>query len=684
MNPNTLRALLIWVALVLAAGAAPGDAHASELACETIPTFMKRYLGQHIRYNELTPELRSRTVEVFLRSFDPSQSALLESEVEALKIQLAAAFPDIDRGNCSALSMVHRVFVKRQQEIAKFVKNFVSADDYELDLEVELMIDARERGYPKTVAERDKLTRDLVHFQMSNYLSDVTPLEEAKGLLEHRYELRTKRIADLDSVDLYSNFLDSFATSLDPHSNYFSADMYEDFRISMSLSLIGIGVALSERDGFAVVERIIPGGAADKLDALEPEDKIIEVGQGDEKPMNIIDMPLRDSVSLIRGKKGTTVRLTILRQAETTERFTVAIVRDEINLEDQAAALRFEEREVDGQTLKLAILELPSFYGDADPSKRQCTDDVAKLLRQVKEANADGLLLDLSRNGGGLLNHAVTVSGFFLRKGEIVKVQDFRGQQEVLSDSNEGILYAGPLVIHTSRISASAAEILAGALKDYKRAVIAGDNHTFGKGTVQTVSSLAPGLGALKITTAMFYRPGGKSTQHGGVEADVVIPSMLSGDDYGEKYQPFSIEANEIQPFRSSYAIANPHTNAWTVVSKEIVEELARESNQRIEASSEFAEVYEKLEEIRKNAGVVRPADLVERREEKLEKSKDSEPPPDEIDGEETEADSGDQEADDADEISPQLAEATNVLVDLIAANQSSRSTAENRTGRTP
>jgi len=682
MNPTTIRALLISIALILATGAAPRDAQTSELECKTIPRLMNDYLGQHIRYHELTPELRRRTVEVFLRSFDPSQSALTVSQVETLKTQLTAAFPDIRKGNCSALSVAHQVFAKRQQEITKFVKDFVSADSYELDLEVELMIDARERGYPKTVTERDKLTRDLVHFQMSNYLSDVTPLEEAKGLLQHRYELRSRRIAELDSVDIYSNFLDAFATSLDPHSNYFSAEMYEDFRISMSLSLIGIGVALSERDGFAVVERIIPGGAADKLNALEPEDKIIEVGQGDEKPINIIDMPLRDSVSLIRGKKGTTVTLTILRQAETTERFTVAIVRDVISLEDQAAALRFEEREVDGQTLKLAILELPSFYGDADPSKRQCTGDVAKLLLEVKEANADGLVLDLSRNGGGLLNHAVTVSGFFLRKGEIVKVQDFRGQQEVLSDRDEEILYAGPLVIHTSRISASAAEILAGALKDYKRAVIAGDNHTFGKGTVQTVSSLPTGLGALKITTAMFYRPGGKSTQHDGVEADVVIPSMLSGDNYGEKYQPFSIEGNEIQPFRSSYAIANPHTDAWTVVSKEIVEELVRESSQRIEASSEFAEVYQRLEEVRKNAGVLRPADLVERREERREKSKDSEPPPGEIGGEETEEDGGDQEADDAEKISPQLAEATNVLVDLIAANQASRSTAKNRASR--
>jgi len=281
-----------------------------------------------------------------------------------------------------------------------------------------------------------------------------------------------------------------------------------------------------------------------------------------------------------------------------------------------------------------------------------------------------------------LLNHAVTVSGFFLRKGEIVKVQDARGQQQVLSDGDEGILYSGPLVVHTSRISASAAEILAGALKDYKRAVIAGDNHTFGKGTVQTVSSLPPGLGALKITTAMFYRPGGKSTQHGGVEADVVIPSMLSGDDYGEKYQPFSIEGNEIQAFRSSYAIANPRSNAWTVVSKEMVEKLASESKRRIEASSEFADVYKKLAEIRENAGVVRPADIVERREEQREKSAASQPsdePAEEASG----ADADDREPEKVEEISPQLAEATNVLVDLIAANQSSQSTAKNRDMRT-
>jgi carboxyl-terminal processing protease len=376
------------------------------------------------------------------------------------------------------------------------------------------------------------------------------------------------------------------------------------------------------------------------------------------------------------------VRLTILRQGETTERFTVAIVREEISLEDQAAALRFEEREVNGRKLKLAILDLPSFYGDADPKKRQCTDDVKELLQKVNEEKADGLVLDLSRNGGGLLNHAVTVSGFFLRKGEIVKVQDAHGQEEVLSDDDESILYSGPLVVYTSRISASAAEILAGALKDYKRAIIAGDDHTFGKGTVQTVASLAPGLGALKITTAMFYRPGGKSTQHDGVAADIVIPSTLSGDEYGEKYQPFSIEGHAINAFQSSYAIANPTSKSWVAVNPEMVEKLASESKRRIAASPEFAEVFEKLAEYHEHAGVIRPVDLVEQRKEEREKPAQSQTTPTTVDPSTGEDPSNPADSESAskeeEEFSPQLAEATNVLVDLIAFDQSVQAAATN------
>jgi carboxyl-terminal processing protease len=493
----------------------------------------------------------------------------------------------------------------------------------------------------------------LVHFQMSNYVSAGETLEEAKRLITHRYELRTSRLADLDTVDLYTAFLDAFASSLDPHSNYLSAEVLEDFRISMTLSLEGIGVALSERDGYSVVERIIPGGAAERLGVLEPKDKLITVAQEDGEPVNIIDMPLREVVSLIRGKKGTKVQLNVLRQGEHTERFPVTIVRDKVNLEEQAAKLEFKEREVEGRKLKLAVLELPSFYGGANPNERQSTEDVARLLRQVNAEKADGLVLDLSRNGGGLLDHAVTISGYFVRKGEVVGVEDAQGRRQILSDDDASILFSGPMVVHTSRISASAAEILAGALKDYKRAVITGDDHTFGKGTVQTVSSLPPGQGALKITTAMFFRPGGRSTQNAGVQSDVVIPSLLTSDDFGEKTQRFALENQSTTPFLSSYANAAPPTNRWRPISNDLVSKLAKQSEARIGANPEFSEIREKLSEAATNNGEIRLAEMLKEREEAKAKA------------EETVAQSSDA-SDDAHPFSPQLDEALNILADLI------------------
>jgi carboxyl-terminal processing protease len=406
-----------------------------------------------------------------------------------------------------------------------------------------------------------------------------------------------------------------------------------------------------------VVERIIPGGAADRLNALKPKDKIITVAQADGEAVNIIDMPLRDAVSLIRGKKGTEVKLTVLRQGKHTERFLVTIIRDKVNLEEQAAKLRFEEREADGKTLKIAILELPSFYGGASPSERQSTDDVARLLRQVNAEKVDGLVLDLSRNGGGLLDHAVTISGFFVRKGEIVGVEDGKGRRQILSDEDESILYSGPMVVHTSRVSASAAEILAGALKDYKRAVITGDDHTFGKGTVQTVSSLPPGRGALKITTAMFFRPGGKSTQNDGVRSDVMIPSLLSGDDFGEKTQRFALDNQETAPFLSSYANAIPVSGRWHPVSADLVTKLTERSKKRVASNEQFAEILRKLEEADANGGIIRLEDIIKQQEESRADSDTEE--------QEDGADPSDRE-DVAAKPTPQLEEATNILLDLI------------------
>jgi carboxyl-terminal processing protease len=637
---------------------------------------MRAYLQSHVRFNALTPELEERTVETYVRRLDPSRTLLLASEEAAMRGALRGIFEDLAKGACTRLTDLQKTLIRHHEAAAKLVRSTVSDPAYAVDPSVEFVLDPEKRGYPATAEERDALQRSLIHFQISNYLAADTPLEEAKRRLIQRYERRLKRLIDVPPAEIHAGFLDSFAVSLDPHSNYLSADVLEDFRISMSLSLEGIGVALAERDGYAVAERIIPGGAADRHKGLQPKDKIIAVTQEDGKAIDIIDMPLRDAVALIRGKKGTKVGLTVLRQGEKTERFTIEIVRDTIDLEEQAAKLRFEEREVDGKRLKLAVLDLPSFYGDADPTKRQCTDDVTRLLGEVKREKADGLLLDLSRNGGGLLQHAVEISGYFLREGDVVAIQNGQGQRQMLTDHDESTRYAGPLVVLISRVSASAAEIVAGALKDYQRAVIVGDDHTFGKGTVQTVSSLPPGEGALKITTGLFFRPGGKSTQHSGVPADVTMPSLLTGadDEFGEKTQPYSLPPQSIEAFLSQDANAPSGPDRWRRITPGTVSVLAERSKRRVASDQEFVELREQIAEAKANNGVVRLAEILKQQEEAKSRSATgaaAEGVARSAAGGVIGAESASLEpasgGEDADERSPQTEESLFILADLVA-----------------
>ena len=388
----------------------------------------------------------------------------------------------------------------------KFSRITLGDENYAVDPETVLILDPDKRPRPKTSAERELFTKKLIGFQMSNYLSNDLAMPEAKEKLIHRYELMTRRAKEQTETDVYAIFLDSFASALDPHSNYLSPEADEDFQIEMTLSLEGIGVALSSQDGYSVVERIVPGGATDKLGVLETKDKIIAVSQEGGEPVDIIDMDLRDVVRLIRGKRGTKVHLTVLRQSEGTQRLNITIVRDRIDLEDAAAKLRFEILPVPQQTLdegeaaqeplKLAVLELPKFYGGRKASDRQSERDMRKLLEDVKEEKADGLLLDLSRNGGGGLDNSVAIAGLFIADGGIVAVKSDGNRIQVLPDPDASIVFDGPLVVLTSRVSASASEIVAGAMKDYRRAVLVGDDHTFGKGTVQSLHPLPPTLGA--------------------------------------------------------------------------------------------------------------------------------------------------------------------------------------------
>ncbi len=642
---------------------APTAAQASEpLTCERIPELTRTYLHKHISFHYVNDELRQRLIDTYMKRLDPSKSLYRIDEVTALEQKLRGVTQDVREGSCTSLTEVHQDQIKRYEQLQEFVKKLLMDPAYKMDEDAVLIIDPDKRAWPKTDAARDEIVTKLVHFQMSNYLGSDMALEEAKEKLIHRYELNTKRAKERTTEDIYSSYLDAFASALDPHSNYLSKDVLEDFQISMNLSLDGIGVALSSNDGYSVVEKVIPGGAADQLGLLEPNDKIIAVAQDGGEPVDIIDMDLRDVVRMIRGKRGTQVHLTILRQGETAERFRVSIMRDEINLEEQAAKLRFEEMEIGGKKQKLAILDLPSFYGGRDPGERQSSRDVEELLQMAREQGAVGLLLDLSRNGGGLLENSVDIAGFFLKSGGVVAVKDTFAKVQVLRDSDEGIAWDGPMVVLTSRVSASASEIVAGALKDYGRAVVVGDDHTFGKGTVQSMVPLPDGLGALKVTTALFFRPGGMSTQHSGVESDILVPSMFATNDFGEMHQTYSLPRQAIDPFIEAEdrpsVDASDGGKSWRAVDPAIVAELGRRSQTRISENEEFTKVREGIAKAEERNGVVH---LVELMKEQKELEAEKAPGSDEaLDTEDATASSDD------DEPSAQQLEALQILADLV------------------
>jgi carboxyl-terminal processing protease len=673
------RAIAV-IALVLASVSCSEPAVSMELTCERIPGLLNTFLHKHISYRHLNDELRTRAIDSYIKRLDSSKTLYTAGEADVLKKSLRGIFFDVGSGECTSLEEIQKDIVGRYVKMQEYVKQYVRSDDYEIDPEIELVIDPDKRARPKNLKQQHALFRKLVQFQMSNYMSNGDTVDEAKDKLVHRYELSVKRASEFDNEDVYSLFLDSFASALDPHSNYFSAENNEDFKIQMGLSLIGIGVGLSSRDGYSVVEKVIPGGAADKVGELKPKDKVIAVAQDGEEPVDVIDMDLRKVVRLIRGERHTIVHLTILRQNPKTERFVVSIKRDKINLEEQAAKLTFETIEIAGKQEKLAIIDLPSFYGGRDPSERKSSTDLRNLLRQVAEANAVGLLLDLSRNGGGLLDTARDIAGFFIREGGVVAVKDEYGNVQVMRDDDPRILFEGPMVVLTSRISASASEIVAGAMKDYHRAVLVGDDHTFGKGTVQTLVPLPPGLGALKVTTALFFRPGGNSTQHSGVASDIVMPSQFNSDDFGESNQTYALETATIPAFLGASANLDESgpdpADYYMPVTPEVISQLAALSASRVAANDEFADVERKLKEAEERAGVIRLSEILKENEEAetrdaekkaAQENADELKADADVDGEDGDASSdASEDSDDEDKPTIQRVEALEILRDYV------------------
>lgn len=426
-------------------------------------------------------------------------------------------------------------------------------------------------------------------------LTDAEMRAKAHEATSKRFQKIFERLASQDREDQLDNFYNAISTIFDPHTAYLPSKKKQDFDIDITGKLEGIGAVLSEDGSFIKVVQIVPGGPAWRGKELETDDVILSVAQGNKETVDLTDMKVDDAVRLIRGKKGTEVRLTI-RKVDGTRKI-ISIIRDEIEVAAsfaKSSVLQFKDTEA-----KVGYIQLPKFYRDFENTKINCTDDVRKEIERLKKAKVDAIVLDLRNNGGGALEDARLMSGLFIEKGPIVQVKNHMGQIEVLEDDDSSVAYDGPLIVLQNRFSASASEILAGAMQDYGRGVVVGGDYSHGKGTVQAVLDLNRGpmanffgetLGALKVTIQKFYRVTGASTQYKGISPDLILPDIWSYVESREKDLEYSLPWDQIpaKPF-----------NKWTKFNYNL-SDLKTKSASRVKANPKFAKINRNVDYLNK------------------------------------------------------------------------------------
>jgi carboxyl-terminal processing protease len=504
----------------------------------------------HQRFDE---ELAAKFLDRYLDSLDPAHLLFLQMDAQEFN-GYCSRLPDLTRskGDLAPERIIFQRYLERLEQRDTYVTNLLQGGNFHFTGHDTVSFDRVKAPRPADLDAAHQLWRQNLR---AEYLQEKLAGKKAAEIvsaLTLRYSRLTQTMEKLTSEDVLDIYLNALAHVYDPHSDYFGHEQMDDFSIALNLSLVGIGSTLHSDNGYCIISDLVPGGPAARSGLLKPGDRIVAVGQGDEKLVDIVDMPLPDAVKLIRGPKGTAVRLVLIPDGATdaSPRKTITLVRDEVKLKDQEAKGRIVDwPQTNGPALRLGVIDLPEFYGGYDGrpgvTPRSATADVAKLIKKLEAEHIQGLVLDLRQNGGGSLSEAISLTGLFIHEGPVVQIRTPDGRLRVDSDDDSGELYDGPLIVLTSRFTASASEILAGALQDYGRALIVGDESTYGKGTVQTVVPLARFMdqngmryssdpGALKVTIQKFYRPSGASTQLKGVKADIVLPSLSGVADVGE------------------------------------------------------------------------------------------------------------------------------------------------------
>src|SRR5437879_6226872 len=601
MRSSLRRSLALCTILFTAMLAAPPAPASSR---ETVAMSVGRLLEEgHYTRQKLNEEVSKKFLQTYLEMLDFSHLFFTQEDVDAVTAKYGNSMAgDVLLGTMKPAYEIYTLYTKRVDErVAKIKELLKQPIDFKSNATVEL---SRQKSpWPKNESEADQLWRGRIANELLQEHLSEHPIEPPAQLVSRRYERLARNIHEQDKDEQMKLYLDALAQAYDPHSEYLSKADMKNFSINMGLSLVGIGAMLRSEDGYAKIESLVPGGPAQTDGKLKVGDRITAVGQGQADYVDVREMRLDKVVELIRGKKGTRVRLLVIPSDATdpSRRKNVELVRDEIKLKDmEAHADIIIRKDENGEPIKLGWLTLPSFYADMDKHQKSTTRDVLALLKRLKRENIAGLVVDLRKNGGGSLEEALSLTGLFLKSGPIVQTKDYNGTTRISSDPDSVIAYSGPLVVLTSRQSASASEIFAAALQDYGRAVVVGDKNTFGKGTVQTIlpigrfasllGSHSDEDGALKLTIQKFYRVAGGSTQLHGVASDIVLPSLSDLPEFGEGALKNALPYDEVT--KAKYA-------KWSDSHSLFIDQLRRRSEERVKGDPEFHYVMEDIDRLR-------------------------------------------------------------------------------------
>jgi carboxyl-terminal processing protease len=601
MRSSLQRSLALGAILLTTIIASPPAIAASR---ETVAMSVGRLLEEgHYTRQKLNEEVSKKFLQTYLEMLDFSHLFFTQKDVDDLNAKYANSMAgDVLLGNLKPAFDIYALYTKRVDDRVAKIKEFLKQPiDFKNNATVELS--RQKSSWPKDEAEADQLWRGRIANELLQEHLSEHPIEPAPQLVARRYDRLARNVHEEDKDEQMKLYLDALAQAYDPHSEYLSKADMKNFSINMGLSLVGIGAMLRSEDGYAKIESLVPGGPAQVDGRLKVGDRITAVAQGPADYVDVREMRLDKVVEMIRGKKGTHVRLLVIPSDATdpSRRKNVELVRDEIKLKDQEArADIIIRKDENGDPIKLGWLTLPSFYADMDKHQKSTTRDVLALLKRLKKENISGLVVDLRRNGGGSLEEALSLTGLFLKSGPIVQTKDYNGSIRVSANPDPGIAYSGPMVVLIGRQSASASEIFAAALQDYGRAVIVGDKNSFGKGTVQTIlpigrfasllGSHSDDDGAFKLTIQKFYRVAGGSTQLHGVASDIILPSLSDLPEYGEGALKNALPYDEV---------AKARYTKWSDSHSLFIDQLRRRSEERVKTDPEFHYVMEDMNRLR-------------------------------------------------------------------------------------